>query len=57
MDELVETVNENTGDIELAGCLFYPAGVGCPLEWCRENRSDELCVNRSTGRICQWRQR
>ena len=40
--------------VELPGCIAYPAGEGCPVEWCRTNRGD-WCKDYRTGRVCEWK--
>lgn len=38
--------------VELEGCIAYPTGEGCPLDWCRRSRGD-WCKDWRTGRICK----
>lgn len=39
-------------DVELQGCIAYPTGEGCPLDWCRKARGD-WCKDHRTGAICK----
>jgi len=42
---------EKTAQIELEGCIAYPTGAGCPLEWCRKARGD-WCKDKN-GHVCK----
>ncbi|EKD38158.1 MAG: hypothetical protein ACD_75C00843G0004 [uncultured bacterium] len=44
-------VKENVS-VELPGCIAYPAGSGCPIEWCRKARGD-WCKDKHG--MCKWK--
>ena len=37
--------------VELPGCIAYPTGEGCPIDWCRKSRGD-WCKDHRTGKVC-----
>lgn len=39
--------------IELPGCIAYPTGEGCPIDWCRRARGD-WCKDKH-GNLCKWK--
>jgi len=52
MEEAPKRPDKEDAPVELEGCIAYPTGEGCPLEWCRQNRAD-WCKDWRTGRICK----
>jgi len=33
----------SSSDKELQGCRAFPAGCGCPVEWCEESQHEAMC--------------
>ena len=46
-------VEKSEKPIELYGCIAYPTGVDCPVEWCRKARG-QWCKDKNE-KWCRWR--